>query len=66
MKTLMLHFQVKAVKQGDGPKKELIESLRHFNQFLTAQEFQQVTLNILWLTWSSIYLCLWPMPLFLK
>jgi hypothetical protein len=57
---------VKAVKQGDGPKKELIESLRHFNQFLTAQEFQQVTLNILWLTWSSIYLCLWPMPLFLK
>ena len=35
--------QVKAVKKGDGPKKELIEALKHFNQFMTAQEFQQVT-----------------------
>ena len=34
--------QVKAVKKGDGPKKELMESLRAFNQFLTAQEFHQV------------------------
>ena len=34
--------QVKAVKKGDGPKKELIEALKHFNQFMTAQEFQQV------------------------
>jgi hypothetical protein len=34
--------QVKAVKKGDGPKKELIEALRSFNQFLTAQEFHQV------------------------
>ena len=33
--------QVKAAKQGDGPKKELIEALRCFNQFLTAQEFHQ-------------------------
>ena len=34
--------QVKAVKKGDGPKKELIEALRSFNQFMTAQEFHQV------------------------
>ena len=37
--------QVKAVKKGDGPKKELNEALKHFNQFMTAQEFHQVPSN---------------------
>lgn len=33
--------QIKMVQKGDGPKKELIESLKSFNQFMTAQEFHQ-------------------------
>lgn len=56
--------QVKAVKKGDGPKKELIEALRSFNQFLTAQEFHQVrtksfylfqNYNILGTDWIEIW-----------
>lgn len=38
--------QVKAVKKGDGPKKELLEALRNFNMFLTAQELHQFINNL--------------------
>ena len=33
--------QIKAVRVGDGPKKELQNALKSFNQFLTAQELHQ-------------------------
>ena len=38
--------QFRAMKKGDGPKKEIMDAMKSLTQFLTAQEFNNLVSNL--------------------